>query len=80
MDITTRKMKQNNDMQVENELKNNQDFTQEELEMLSDGILKLIADTSKAKQLITDRNVIEAMHDLTNKYRTLNKKICDMIN
>jgi len=54
-------------------------FSNEELYMLSEGILLLIRDANGAAALLHDANLIKEVEDLRSKYVELNAKICDMI-
>ena len=58
---------------------NKKQFTDEELYMLSDGVLALIRNTNEAMKLVLDGKSIEVLVDTLTKYRELNKKICDML-
>ena len=58
---------------------NEKQFTDEELYMLSDGVLALIRNTNEAIKLVSDRKSTEVLGDTRTKYRELNKKICDML-
>ena len=58
---------------------NKKQFTDEELYMLSDGVLVLIRNTNQALQLTSDKSCIEALENLNRKYRELNTKICGML-
>ena len=58
---------------------NKKQFTDEELYMLSDGVLALIRNTNEAMKLVSDGKSIEVLGDTLTKYRDLNKKICDML-
>ena len=58
---------------------NKKQFTDEELYMLSDGVLALIRNTNEAMKLVSDGKSIEVLGDTLTKYRELNKKICDML-
>ena len=58
---------------------NKKQFTDEELYMLSDGVLALIRNTNEAIKLVSDGKSIEVLEDILKKYRELNKKICDML-
>ena len=64
---------------IELEEKFNIRFTDDELYMLSDGILALIRNTNQALQLTSDKSCIEALENLNKKYRELNTKICGML-
>ena len=84
-DLTHREMEnmlQNQEISSEDfsyELENEKQFTDEELYMLSDGILALIRNTNEAMKLVSDGKSIEILGDTLTKYRELNKKICDML-
>lgn len=54
-------------------------FTNEELRILSDGILSLVRNTNDAINLMTDNAVIKALEDLNGKYKELNCKVCALI-
>lgn len=54
-------------------------FTDDELYMLSDGMLALIRNTNQALQLTSDKGCIEALENLNKKYKDLNTKICGML-
>ena len=58
---------------------NKNQFTDDELYILSDGVLALIRNTNEAMKLISERKSIEVLGDTLTKYRDLNKKICDML-
>lgn len=51
-------------------------FTDEELVILSNGILALIHNAGVAKTLVTDSNTYVAIDEEINKLVTLNSKIC----
>ena len=57
----------------------NKQFTDDELYMLSDGMLALIRNTNQALHLTSDKSCIEALENLNKKYRELNTKICGML-
>ena len=57
---------------------NKNQFTAEELHMLSDGVLALIENTNKALRLTSDKSCIEALKGLNMKYEDLNSKVCDL--
>lgn len=61
------------------ELEKEKRFTDDELYMLSDGMLALIRNTNKALQLTSDKKCIEALENLNKTYRELNTKICGML-
>lgn len=54
-------------------------FTDDELYILSDGMLALIRNTSEAAKLVFDSNVIKAVEETCEKYKELNTKICMML-
>ena len=84
-DLTQREMEnllQNQEISSEDfsyELENEKQFTDDELYMLSDGVLALIRNTNQALQLISDKGCIEALENLNKEYRELNTKICGML-
>ena len=61
------------------EFETDKQFTDDELYMLSDGMLALIRNTNQALQLTSDKSCIEALENLNKKYRELNTKICGML-
>ena len=61
------------------ELENEKQFTDEELYMLSDGILALIRSTNEALRLICDNKSIEVLQETQKRYKDLNTKICGML-
>ena len=84
-DLTQREMEnllQNQEIASEDfsyELENANQFTDEDLYMLSDGVLALIRNTNEAMKLVSNGKSIEVLGDTLTKYRELNKKICDML-
>ena len=58
---------------------NNKQFTDDELYMLSDGILALIRSTNEALRLVCDSKSIEVLQESQKKYKDLNAKICGML-
>ena len=58
---------------------NKKQFTDEELYMLSDGMLALIRNTDEAMKLVSDGKSIKVLRDTLTKYRELNSKICDIL-
>ena len=84
-DLTQREMEnllQNQEIASEDfsyELENENQFTDEDLYMLLDGVLALIRNTNEAMKLVSDGKSIEVLGDTLTKYRELNKKICDML-
>lgn len=58
-------------------------FSNEELYIMSDGILRLIQDNNTALTLLGNNvsdDAVMHIHELTEKYRQLNNKICSLIN
>ena len=84
-DLTQREMENllhNQEIAAEDfsyELENEKQFTDDELYMLSDGMLALIRNTNQALQLTSDKSCIEALENLNRKYKELNTKICGML-
>lgn len=58
---------------------NEKQFTDDELRILSNGILSLIDNVTKALNLICDSKSVEILLASQEKYRELNTKICGMI-
>lgn len=54
-------------------------FSNDELYMLSEGVLLLIRDANSAAALLHDANLVKEVEELRIKYTELNAKICDMI-
>ena len=54
-------------------------FTDDELYILSDGILALMENINKACQLVTDKQSIDSLRTALDKYQELNRKICNMM-
>lgn len=54
-------------------------FTYDELTMLSDGILSMMENTSKAMALIKSSEAHAILKKELEKYRQLNNKVCDMM-
>lgn len=54
-------------------------FTYDELTMLSDGILSMMENTSKAMVLIKNSKAHDILKKELEKYRQLNNKVCDMM-
>lgn len=52
------------------------EFTDKEIEMLSNGLLSLIHNAVKAQKLITDTAVSDDIQKYINKVQGLNEKIC----
>lgn len=60
-------------------LETEKQFKDDELYILSDGVLALIRNTNKALKLTRDKNCIETLKNLNRKYKKLNAKICRML-
>ena len=60
-------------------MENNKQFTDDELYILSDGILSLIRNTNQALQLTSNKKCIEALENSNQIYKELNTKICGML-
>lgn len=58
---------------------NEKQFTDDELRILSNGILSLIDNVTKALNLICDSKSVDVLLASQEKYRELNTKICGMI-
>ena len=54
-------------------------FTDDELYILSDGMLALIRNINKAAKLVCDSKTLDALENELKKYRELNSKICKML-
>lgn len=54
-------------------------FTDDELYMLSDGVVALIKNTNEAIKLVSDGKSVEVLRGVLAKYRELNKKIWDVL-
>ena len=54
-------------------------FTHDELTMLSDGILSMMENTSKAMAMIKSSEAHEILEKELERYCQLNNKICDMM-
>ena len=61
------------------ELEGEKPFTEEELCMLSNGMLSIIRNTNEAVMLISDDKSIKVLEDALKKYQELNKKVCEMM-
>lgn len=55
------------------------DFTAEDLNILSDGMLSLLSGIETALKATYDSKAIEALKVAQNKYTRLNSKICGMM-
>lgn len=53
-------------------------FSDEELKIMSDGILALIHNVNEAMQLTRDVKVQDALYEANRRYRELNSKICSL--
>ena len=84
-DLTQREMEnllQNQEIEAEDfsyELEAEKQFTDDELYMLSDGILALIRSTNEALRLVCDSKSIEVLQESQKRYKDLNAKICGML-
>ena len=84
-DLTRREMGnllQNQEISAEDfsyELETEKQFTDDELRILSNGILSLIDNVTKALNLVYDSKSVEVLLTSQEKYRELNTKICGMI-
>ena len=58
---------------------NKNQFTNDELYMLSDGVLALIKNTNEAIKLVSDWKSIEILQESQKRYKDLNAKICGML-
>lgn len=54
-------------------------FTHDELIMLSNGILSMMENTSKAMDLIKSSEAYDILEKELERYRQLNNKVCDMM-
>ena len=54
-------------------------FTDEELLLLSKGMLALIRDVGEAANLVPDDHEYRVLQDLAKKYQALNSKVCEMV-
>ena len=59
--------------------KTEKQFTDDELYILSDGLLALIRNVNNAARLVCNNKTLDAMDEELNTYRKLNEKICKMI-
>lgn len=84
-DLTQREMGnllQNQEIAAEDfsyELETESQFTNDELNMLSEGVIVLIKNANEALTLVNDNKCIDALMELRQKYQILNAKICGMI-
>ena len=84
-DLTQRemgKLLQNQEIAADDfsyELENEKQFTDDELYMLSYGILALIKSTNEALRLVCDSKSIEVLQESQKRYKDLNTKICGML-
>ena len=56
-----------------------EEFTSEEMYILSDAILELIRTTNNALKLVYDNDSIKALQTTLEKYQKLNEKVCRML-
>lgn len=54
-------------------------FTDDELYILSDGLLALIRNVNNAARLVCNNKTLDAMDEELQTYRKLNEKVCKMI-
>lgn len=53
-------------------------FSDEELKIMSDGILALIHNVNEAIRLTVDEKAKDALYEANRRYRELNSKICNL--
>lgn len=56
-----------------------EEFTSEEMYILSDAMLELIRTTNNALKLVYDNDSIKALQTTLEKYQKLNEKVCRML-
>ena len=56
-----------------------EEFTSEEMYILSDAMLELIRTTNNALKLVYDKDSIRALQTTVEKYQKLNEKVCRML-
>lgn len=56
-----------------------EEFTSEEMYILSDAMLELIRTTNNALKLVYDNDSIKALQTTLEKYQKLNEKVCKML-
>ena len=56
-----------------------EEFTSEEMYILSDAMLELIRTTNNALKLVYDKDSIRALQTTLEKYQRLNEKVCRML-
>ena len=56
-----------------------EEFTSEEMYILSDAMLELIRTTNNALKLVYDNDSIKALQTTLEKYQRLNEKVCRML-
>lgn len=56
-----------------------EEFTSEEMYILSDAMLELIRTTNNALKLVYDNDCIKALQTTLEKYQKLNEKVCRML-
>ena len=57
----------------------NQQFTDDELYILSDGLLSLIRNCNNAAKLVNTNRTLDAIDEELRTYRKLNEKVCKML-
>lgn len=57
-----------------------EEFTSEEMYILSDAMLELIRSINAALKLVHDKDSIKALQTTLEKYQKLNEKVCRMLN
>ena len=55
-------------------------FTDNELHMISDGLIALIRDAGEAKKLIHSEKTLASIDEETKQLVSLNDKVCNMMN
>lgn len=55
------------------------EFTEEEIYILSDGLLSLIQRTGEALKIVSDRECQKVLMQTSEKYLSLNSKICRLL-
>ena len=62
-----------------NQKVNAENFTDEELYIISDGMLNLIRDTNRALKMVYDEKSINALKEALERYQEINRKVCMML-
>lgn len=65
--------------EIADELGGSGQFTDDELYLLSDGMLKMIQNANEAARLVPDMHAQNALKDAAGKYKELNDKICMLL-